>query len=181
MDLADVGPDGPLLAENANGLGLGAQVEYRVGHSAPWDNDLDRRSKLVPAPRQGKYKVPLGAAIIERLAQHRNALGKAVFVCECIGPDLFEQLVLAQNLPGVLNEVKRQIEGPPAEANGDFVAHQGTGDGVHLKLGKPVHLAMFRRHTGILTSRKNGLNGYIAMQQKPRTRGPRLSLPCLAH
>ena len=64
---------------------------------------FDQGRELVPAAGKYHNEGPFAGSLIERPVQHRDALGKAVFIHKTIRPDLLEQFDLAENPTGILN------------------------------------------------------------------------------
>ena len=73
-------------------------------------------------------------------------MAEIVLVDEGIGPDVFEQFFLGDDLSGVPDEVKEDVEGAAAEGDGSLIAEQCAALGVDTKFAELEYLFLIHRH-----------------------------------
>ena len=122
LDRADVvgAPDhagqaaGQVRVRNIQRLGRGHGGEYRGRTAGP----RDRCHEAVAAPGQGGDVARAILAVAQRLAQARHVKAQAAFFDRDIGPDLGQQIPLADGLVGTRCERDQDVESARAKVDG---------------------------------------------------------------
>jgi len=95
----------------------------------------------------------------ERLAQGGNLYLQVVLLHDHAGPDLREQVILRDQLPGTLDEQDQQVESARSQGHRLAVIEQTALGGLQLEATEPTG-SLLRRGGGDGTARMPGLGGH---------------------
>ena len=125
--------DQRLPADHA-GAAQGQVMAARFDRLA-WPVDFDvlqrvRRDKTVATLGHGDDIALTGLTVPQRLAQGGHVHPQVDFFHHAVGPDFGHQVLLADHIPGVLQQDQQDIHGPPAQAQGAVGLHHQALSGV---------------------------------------------------
>jgi hypothetical protein len=107
----------------------------------------DRRDEAITAPSQRRDVARPILAVAQRLAQARDMKAQAAFFDDDVGPDLRQQLLLADDLVGLGQQRNQNVEAARAQFDGGTILGDASFAGDQAERAKRYDLpGPSRRH-----------------------------------